>query len=504
MNSSYASTSMVCVSKNLRAVPLKAYHFSPNPTCRAIFPSVLGGFIGQVRISKNLPSLKTGVEYFSAKSFMYGESPMTKLSMWNCFITPSSSFSRNSNTFLIRSDALAVGLISSSMNMAQSVADWSSATCHARRWLCNAPTLAGCVMTRFQTSCGNTSPNSTSWMRCWPLSLSNIVFGKHGHGCLMICLMAKFNLTTSSFSMKDWNLASSLPIQIQRTFPSNDWPVELDAAIAPKVFGDRPNCACWASGHMQIDVSKCSCQSDCHNHMWPMDPLYMLKILKAQQASQSIQYKNLKDCWELIHEICDVFPVNQYMLPILGTASLTTLPCKWLHSMSNAQPQWWIKTEYAPKRHAHSEFHGCFFSKSCLNIHVFSYACAHSELVHIGNNFKSWSFLFWSNDVEPFADFGKLHEMNCEWIQGDLWLCHADCEQLLRLYDIMIVCIHYVDSKTVDILAMSFYVPRSTQSCDEPGYASPGHVRQKFIRTLCRGTVPICKCSPQDATIANH
>ena len=33
-----------------------------------------------------------------------------------------------------------------------------------------------------------------------------------------------------------------------------------------------------------------------------MDPLYMLKILKAQQASQSSQYKNLKDCWELIRQ----------------------------------------------------------------------------------------------------------------------------------------------------------------------------------------------------------
>ena len=54
----------------------------------------------------------------------------------------------------------------------------------------------------------------------------------------------------------------------------------------------------------------------------------MLKILEAQQASQSIQYKNMKDCWKLIHESCDVFPNNQYMLPILGTASLTTLPFK--------------------------------------------------------------------------------------------------------------------------------------------------------------------------------
>jgi hypothetical protein len=135
---------------------------------------------------------------------------------------------------------------------------------------------------------------------------------------------------------------------------------------------------------------------------------------------------------------------------------------------------------------------------------VLTNACAHSELVHIGNNFTSWLFLFWSNDEEPFADFGKLHEMNCMWIRGGLWLCDADCEQLLRLYNFMCVSIRYVNWITVDILSPSSYVPRSAQSCDEPGYASPGHVWQKLIRTLCRGTVPIWKCGPQNETHANH
>ena len=94
--------------------------------------------------------------------------------------------------------------------------------------------------------------------------------------------------------------------------------------------------------------------------------------------------------------------------------------------------------------------------------------------------------------------------MNCMWIQGGLCLCHADCEQLLRLYDFMFVCIRYVDTITVDILSVAFYFPMSTQSCDEPGYVSLGHVWQNLIHTLCRGTVPICKCSPQDETIASN
>ena len=166
---------------------------------------------------------------------MYGESPMTKLTMWNCVTIPS-SVSRNSNTLLMRSKALAVGLTSSSMNMAQSVADLSSATCHARRWLCKAPTLAGWVMTRFRTSCAKTSPNSTSWMRCWPLSSSNIVLGKHGHRCLMISLMAPFNLFTSSFAKKVWNLASSLPIHSHRTFRRNEVSELLPDAVAICVF----------------------------------------------------------------------------------------------------------------------------------------------------------------------------------------------------------------------------------------------------------------------------